>query len=249
MNPIFKVVFACACVCLALYLVISEFLGGTDELKDTLDLKSLAHIREGKSQARSIKTDVVVPVASEPEEPVRDDVDRPDASTVLPRTAGADSDEVLEQPVATQGEQADRQDVKQVLADSSELVEEMSSAEAAEALMKETLGINAPKPPVRAVDVTYELPPNCEASAAALAPVAVQYRYESPTIKGASLRELEILMTEYRRCEGGAFQFAHNPLGKEDATLSLMQMRLDELKYFFLQHRVPKTALKFPDDS
>ena len=46
MYPITKAIIACVAVCIALYFLIAEFLGTTDELKDSLDVNSLAHTRE-----------------------------------------------------------------------------------------------------------------------------------------------------------------------------------------------------------
>ena len=97
------------------------------------------------------------------------------------------------------------------------------------------------------MDVALEIPPECDANAILLAPLPVKYRHESPSIKGATLAELTLLIAEYRRCRGWLFHLSHNPLGKEDATPVLMQRRLDELKYYFLQHSVPKAALRFPE--
>lgn len=247
MNPITKAIIACVAVCIALYFLIAEFLGTTDELKDSLDVKSLAHTREEESQAKPEKKQELVAVAPAPaaEAPQRDTTEeRIDAHSVLPRSAPK-----VEKGVGEDKHAADAKGDEEASDDTEVAGLEDDKPSAAQTLLKETLGIDEPPPPVRAVDVSYNAPENCEASGVALAPVAVQYRFESPTITGASLRELELLMTEYRRCDGGQFQFAHNPLGKEDATPQLKQRRLDELKYFFLQHRVSKTALRFPDDS
>ncbi len=247
MNPITKALIACAAVCIALYLLVAEFLGTTDRLKGSLDVKSLAHTREQESQAKSAKKPELVAVAPVPtqETPQRDTTEeRIDAHSVLPRSVPTVKEGVEE------GKDAAYETGDEEAAEDAAVVGlEEDKPSAAQTLLKETLGIDEPPPPVRAVDVSYSAPENCETSGVALAPVAVQYRFESPTITGASLRELELLMTEYRRCDGGQFQFAHNLLGKEDATPQLMQRRLDELKYFFLQHRVSKTALRFPDDS
>ncbi len=247
MNPITKALIACVAVCIALYFLVAEFLGTTNRLKVSLDVKSLAHTREDENQAKPVKKPELVAEAPAPavEAPQRDKtVERIDAHSVLPRSASKE-EEVIEEDKEGADDGVDDE-----AAEDTEVVGlEEDKPSAAETLLKETLGIDEPPPPVRAVDVSYNAPENCEASSVALAPVAVQYRFESPTITGASLRELELLMTEYRRCDGGQFRFAQNPLGKEDATPQLMQRRLDELKYFFLQHRVSKTALRFPDDS
>ncbi len=264
MNPIYKALIASAAVCMALYLLISEFLGGTDKLQESLNVKSLAHTRVEESQAKPVKKPVLVaesPVIENEAPERKEDVERIDAATVLPVSDEADvavkaevteeaADAVAEEGAEQAGsdEAAEEEDASDD-EDAADADDEQNEMNSGEARLKEVLGIDEPEPPVRAVDVSYHSPENCEAGAVVLAPVAVQYRFESPYITGGGLRELEVLMTEYRRCDGGEFRFAHNPLGSQDATPQLKQRRLDELKYFFLQHRVPKTALTFPDDS
>lgn len=273
MNPVTKVVIACTVVGVSLYFLVSQFLLKSEEITDSLDVRSLAHTRSMESQAmtrepladqpvsesRSADSKSVsrsdesgLSVARDPQEQVSEDDAVPleetdDDSQPLPPIAAA-----VQSEAATND--AEPQEFPSVDTDELASADESNVTgtpveSSAEARLKAALGIRKPEPAIRAVDVLYELPANCEASGVAAAPVTVQYRYESATIKGNSLRELEVLMAEYRRCEGGVFRLAHNPLGKEDATALLRQMRLDELKYFFLQHRVPKAALRYPDNS
>ena len=275
MNPIYKALLASAVVCIALYFLFDEFLGGTESLNESLDVKSLAHTRENDSQAKPVDKPVLVAESPVPEDdaPEREeDTVRIDAATVLPVSGdaeAADKAEGAEEAAEAGAVKADEDDAEKegteeegadedadadseeedASEDAEDAQDEQSETISGEARLKQVLGIDEPEPPVRAVDVSYQLPENCDAGAVVLAPVAVQYRFESPSITGTGLRELELLMAEYRRCDGGEFRFAHNPLGNQDATPQLKQMRLDELKYFFLQHRVPKTALTFPDDS
>lgn len=112
-------------------------------------------------------------------------------------------------------------------------------------LRKERLPEQAPAT-VRAVDVSLETRPDCDVSGVSAEPVSVQYRFESATIRGVSLPELEQLVAAYRRCGGGRLQFSANPLVQGDSTQMLSQMRMNELKYFFLQHGVPKASLHYP---
>ena len=113
--------------------------------------------------------------------------------------------------------------------------------------MAEKLGIRDAPDPVQAIDVLLEIPLDCDGTGVVLAPVAVQYLFDSPTLKAASMLELDQLVEAYRLCDGGLFRLAHNPLARVDTTPSLAQMRLDELKYYFIQRSVPMAALRFPD--
>jgi len=104
----------------------------------------------------------------------------------------------------------------------------------------------APEPTI-AVDVSLLLPEQCANAAIAKVPIGLKFRFESSIIKGESLNALESLVASYRECPAGMIVVAHNPLGREDATDSLKQLRLDEIKYFFIQHRVPIDMVKFPE--
>ncbi len=228
MNPILKVLIVTSTVCLGLYFFVAEFLGTTKDLNDSLDVKSLAYIRAENSEdkPKPEQTLEILPAPRVEEEiaPERDEEARIDATTAVAPTE--DTDEA--------SEETPDDDAAGAPLDT-------------ESRFKEALGISEPPSPVRAVDVALEIPAECDAGDIVLAPLSVKYRYESPAIKGSSLSELELLVAEYRKCGSGIFHLSHNPLGKEDATPALMQRRLDELKYFFLQHRVPKVALRFPE--
>lgn len=104
--------------------------------------------------------------------------------------------------------------------------------------------------PTTALDVRLSVAENC---ATELAPqnrrISLQFRYDTSTLLGKSLNRLETLVAAYRECGGGEFALAKNPLGSVDAHESLTQMRLDEVKYFFLQHSIPKSDFEFPDPS
>lgn len=238
MNPIVKVLIAASLVCVALYYGVTSFLGTTSGVNDSLNLKSLAHTRADNSDSQSGVDKKPEPLVVTLKEPVI--ASRPD-------------DEILIE-VSTVSDSADENDVipKQAAAEAAVVPDEKiaaitGGAQETQERLKKTLGISKPLPPVRAVDVVLEIPAECDVSDVVLAPLPVKYRHESPTIKGASLQELEILVAEYRKCDGGVFHLSHNPLGREDSTPALRQRRLDELKYFFLQHRMPKTALRFPE--
>jgi hypothetical protein len=128
-------------------------------------------------------------------------------------------------------------------------IEENIAAESLliEQTMKEKLGIRDAPDPVQAIDVLLEIPLDCDGTGVAMTPITVQYPLDSPAVKGASMLELDQLVEAYRLCEGGLFRLAHNPLAKVDTSPLLAQMRLDELKYYFIQRSVPVAALRFPD--
>ncbi len=177
MNPILKVLIVTSLFCFGLFFVASEFPGKTKGLNDSLDVMSLAYIRDEDTE----------------EDP------RPDMKL--------------------------------------------------DSQLNQALGIREPPPPVRAVEVALEIPSECDASDIVLAPLSVEYRHESPTIKGSSLSGLELLVAEYRKCDGGVFHLSHNPLGKEDSTTALMQRRLDELKYSLSSTQSAESGIEIPRNS
>jgi len=101
--------------------------------------------------------------------------------------------------------------------------------------------------PAIAIDVSLNMPEKCKGSDIAKVPIGVKFRHESSLIKGESLNDLESLVALYRDCASGQFLLAHNLLGRVDATEMLTQMRLDEIKYFFIQHSVSIDAVQFPE--
>ncbi|ASJ71433.1 hypothetical protein [Granulosicoccus antarcticus] len=239
MNPIVKVLIAAALFCLALYYGIAFLLGSTNELEESLDVKSLSYIREDDDTSR-VKPEIVVA----PDEALAGKSDADPGDVPALETAQAP-----ERVVPADSLQADRVHAATAETEIESLEESARQTDSSAKRLKETLNVVEPPPPVRAVDVAFEIPANCDASDVVLAPLSVKYRYESPSIKGESIGELQSFAAEYHRCEGGIFRLSHNPLGREDSTPMLMQRRLDEIKYFFLQHRVPKSALKYPDNS
>ena len=293
MNPLPKVTLAVVLVTLILYLGIDKFLGDTQELTDSMDVRALTYIRP--EPVKEPEPEVVVlapdraPTVIAPE---RDLTGRIDAKTVLPEVEEVAATELSEESendedsAEVDGVDEDKQpksagqlaEEAEALALSeltpeSEVVGEVDhdlmvsnkedeedneqagqdtelvdSPAVRQKQLLEKLGVREPKPATRAVDVRLETPENCDISGVALAPVSVQYRFESHMMRGVRMAELEILVSEYRRCDGGVFHFTRNSLGKVDSTPLLAQMRLDELKYFFVQHSVPKTALRYPED-
>lgn len=307
MNPVIKVAIAVALVATLLWWAIGKFLIGTDEISDSLDVRSLSYLRDdgasksvsresnsvnaGVSDTRSANSVIVRRTESvqvEPadlqdedkaEEDEEDSSDEKELSADAPEAEPAmfvDTDSAAVEVIVIEADdmsadvvEGNEEDITAGLAgaviegespatpglEGSKLPEglvdepEETEAEARARKLKEKLGIKKPKPPTRAVDVALVLSSECDGSGVALAPVSVQFRFESPTIRGRSLNQLEILVAEFRDCPDSVFQLTENVLGKVDSTPSLTQMRFDELKYFFIQHSVPKTALRYPESS
>lgn len=105
----------------------------------------------------------------------------------------------------------------------------------------------APEPTI-AVDVSLDMPDRCAGAAVARVPVGLKFRYETAVMRGESLNVLQSLVALYRECEDGKFLVAENPLGRTDASDTLKQMRVDEVKYFFIQHSVSIDTVQFPEE-
>jgi len=107
--------------------------------------------------------------------------------------------------------------------------------------------ISKPAPePTTAIDIVLQLPQRCEGHVVAKVPVGLDFRFESSSIKGHSLNELEKLVRLYKDCKDGRFVLSENPLGRVDRSAALVQVRLDEVKYFFIQHSVSIESIEFP---
>lgn len=130
----------------------------------------------------------------------------------------------------------------------SEQTESESATERSTRLMRETLGIAKRKPPTHALDVTLVGAGECVKPDEKTYMIPVLYSHNGSTVRGASLVGLNAVLGTYRRCGQGFFKMTTNPSGDVDASESLMQMRFDELKYFFKQNGVPEEALKFPSN-
>ncbi|MFK7859666.1 MAG: hypothetical protein AB8B64_12630 [Granulosicoccus sp.] len=129
--------------------------------------------------------------------------------------------------------------------------DEIHAREAARRQKLIDLGIlsqTLPPEPTIAIDVSLDMPERCKGADIARVPIGVKFRFESSLIKGESLNALESLVAFYRECESGQFILAQNPLGRADATEMLMQMRFDEIKYFFIQHSVSIDAVQFSEE-
>ena len=104
--------------------------------------------------------------------------------------------------------------------------------------------------PILAVDVTLEFgnASGCRIPADALTTVGVLFRPESAAIKGASLSQLDKLTSLFKNCEAGSrMLLLQHPEKQDNSNKTLRQRRQDEVKYYLLQHSVPKTAMRYID--
>lgn len=219
MKSVLQVVIIVTIVATALWWAVRAFVIESDVTVKSLDVRSLSYLRDdGRSQAtpRDPSNAVVVGAAM----PATPAMNSQDAQGIV-RGAGQDDTARDAALKATQN--------------------------VAVAKVNQVAQLPRPqKPASHAIDVTLEISPYCDAAVVAITPVSVQYRHESPTIKAGSLQELESLITVYRKCQQSIFQLSESPLNQAETTnSSLTQRRFDELKYFFIQHRVSKAALRY----
>lgn len=275
---------------ISLWFGVKWFVGGTNDLASTIDLRSLAHLREdyqggsssspGTQQKRvtgNKMTDPVSvglqrldrtptastqtvderqeeqdqerpvnddPVTKEPEEIVKEVVQPTDAELSDQAELSALADDGI--VPLTRSEKLEQEELR---ASTSLNEDEIKAREAVRRQRLEDLGLVRKKPPepTIAVDASLEMPDRCSGAAVARVPIGLKFRFESSLIKGESLNALESLVALYRDCSEGKFILAQNPLGRTDATESLIQMRFDEIKYFFIQHSVSIDAVQFPE--
>lgn len=133
----------------------------------------------------------------------------------------------------------------QQIVDGQQVVEE-TATERSTRLMRETLGISKRPPPTHALDVSLIGGGECVKPEEKTFLIPVMFSHNGSSVRGASIVDLNALLAVYRRCEQGYFKLSTVPSGQGDASESLTQMRLDELKYFFHQNGVPPDSLRFP---
>lgn len=119
-----------------------------------------------------------------------------------------------------------------------------SATERSARLIRETLGLKEPEAPQAAVIVELMVAESCETKAGLETSLPILYRFESPTIRTSSVNELRSLLSQYRSCENSEF---HMMLSGIETSEELALMRFNELKYFFTQNSVPKSALHYYD--
>ena len=152
---------------------------------------------------------------------------------------------------AARSKSAERSDVKKSDSNAKALRPAQLTNQQREAKRRAKLAelglITKPAPePTTAVDVSLHMPESCVGHDEASIPVGLKFRFDSYSIRGESLHELEKLVASYRNCKEGLFVLAENPLGSVDRSAALVQVRLDEIKYFFIQHSIPTESIQFP---
>ena len=254
---------------LALWLGVKWFLGGTHEFSSSLDLHTYGRYVPEESQKSSSSADdsgsaddslpmgiatgkpltiadiqrheaVLKEQQNSSDEPVEED-----NSEVVDDVEVIEVVEPEEDPVPDVASGEDDSERSTYLSD-----EELEARSEARRERLAELGLiqETPRKSTTAVDVSLLLPEHCNGAVTAKVPIGVKYRYESPIIRGESLNALESMVALYRLCEQGNFVVAENPLDFEDATPTLTQMRIDEVKYFFIQHRISIDAVQFPEE-
>lgn len=245
-HPVLKVAIAGIWIGIGCWFAVDFFLGSTENLSRSLDVRSLSYLREDEAQS---KTDSLPPKTPKltAEYQQRLLVNSARQQTSSQPLTGSDMASVgTDSPDAISPTAVSESSLSADAAAGSAITTGESTADTSARLMREAIGISKPKPPIQALDVTLTVPSGCIVPAALQAPVPISFSAESATIRGSSLMELDLLVSEYRNCGGGIFQLSENALGKANATDTLTQMRFDELKYFFIQHSVPKSALRYP---
>ena len=243
-SPLFQLLLITTIVGVGLWTGIKWFLQGTHEYSTTLNSQSLSYLRED-------------PAATEPADPKEletlNDTQSQPAATATSAPAESDSkvDNKVKEPAGENEQEAEESlNVASQEEDAVRFGEkEMQERENARLERLAALGLvteKQPEPTV-AIDASLLMPAVCEGAALAQVPVNLKFRHESPIIRGESLNALESLVAMYRECREGEFVLVENPLGHEDATASLTQMRFDEVKYFFIQHSVSMDAVQFPE--
>lgn len=114
--------------------------------------------------------------------------------------------------------------------------------------IRETLGIKEQQPSQAAVLVELMLSEGCVKNAAKQTILPIWYRFESPTIRTSSVNELRSLVSQFRLCQSSEFHLTQTALTDVESNIELVQLRFNELKYFFTQSNVPKSALHYPEN-
>lgn len=123
--------------------------------------------------------------------------------------------------------------------DKAALQDTESATERSARQIRENLGLKVRKNAEAAVIVELMTSESCVTKSHEKTSLAIYYRHESPTIRSSSFNELRSLLRQFRRCENSEF---HMTQGDVESSDRLAQMRFNELKYFFTQHSVPKSA-------
>ena len=265
-SPLAQLLFLSVVVGIGLWVGFKWFLSDTDNMSDTIDIRSVAYSpSSASSSSKSQETALSEPLSTAAfgaPEPMKTVEELSEAIEIDELVSGqgdaeelqeeqeqvfAEEDVTLEDTEVGDGEYAS--DDKEI-GSTALSAEELDVRARARKQRLAELGLISEEPPepTIAVDVSLLMPDECSGAQIARVPVGLKFRYESSIVRGESLNELESLVALYRDCEQGEFVLDENPLGRADANDTLTQMRFDEVKYFFLQHSVSIDAVKFPEE-
>lgn len=257
-TPLAQLLLLTVLVGIGLWLSIRSFVGSTDDFASSIDARSLGYIRNNTQADPNL-------VSVTPKDPMSLATFAESESSLatkeeLEADAESADDEEKEEDEEDEDdeedEEAEEEDNNDKVAQeqdregSSLSEEELAAREKARREKLEKLGLLREEPPelTIAADVSLVMPEECAGAAIAKVPAVLKFRFESSRIMGESRNVLESLLNVYRDCDQGYFTVEENPLGSKDADDTLAQMRLDEVKYFFLQHNISLDIVEFPTE-
>lgn len=249
-----------------LWFGVERFLGTTDEYASRLDIRNTPQdpnwdpeneIVNPSSPINSAAARRAGAEANAPLETAADDVGSRGEGEDEKEEATPERDEEAERLTVADAERADSD------GDMQEDVVSVPGMSAEEAALLERIDpeLLRGRPSTRALDLTLADCTLASAGAAddAAAPpralpdfsVPVLYRHGSVAIRGASLNRIDVLVESFRRCGSATLVAEPNPEGRVDVDEDerLVRRREEELKYYLLQRRVPKEAMRFPERS
>lgn len=249
-SPLAQLLLLSVFVGLGVWFSLRVFVGNTDDYVSSLDIRSVERLTyvaptESNSKPAESKEPMTPGVFAEPEAtmPTPEELGTDGEFAADESEEGEEDEEGAEEDVNNDEEEQEREG-------SSLSGEELAARDKARREKLAELGLLHEKPTelTIAADVSLVMPDECAGAAIAKVPAVLKFRFESSRIMGESLNVLESLLAVYRECEQGYFAIEANPLGFEDADEILVQMRLDEIKYFFLQHNISLDIVEFPTD-
>ncbi len=100
---------------------------------------------------------------------------------------------------------------------------------------------------VRAVDLAFVAPNDaCTPTGQEAVQTGVEFRTKSAAVKGTSLSKIDLLVSAYQNCNGGKLLIVDNPSEAEIDDNWLTERRVNEVKYYLLQRRIPKSDILIP---
>ena len=258
MKERYKVFAIMLCLSGVLWFAVDRFVGGTEGLPDALDIRDVSPIdrRAARLEAERLAAEAGPPLETrESLEREPEPVDRGGAEDELT----VDSVEA-EDPDASEDDEAEEEapperpdsDVDTLVRMAEEDIEatveiEGRDAELARLIEQMDRELLREAPPTRAIDLGLPIAAvrDCPAAAGTRHRTGVLFRHGSAGIKGASLNRIDELLALRQACGGGEIVLEPNPQGDADGGDELRRRRLDEVKYYLLQRRVPGADIAF----